>query len=90
MVIGALVALALTYLGGIASVGGALVAGLLAQAGLLTTLADGGTGGQTGTYVFAVSGLALIAMAVLLPDGITGAAHARMTSLRRRTSESST
>jgi branched-chain amino acid transport system permease protein len=90
MVIGALVALALTYLGGIASVGGALVAGLLAQAGLLTTLADGGTGGQTGTYVFAVSGLALIAMAVLVPDGITGAFHARVASLRRRNRESAT
>ena len=73
MVIAALVALALTYLGGIASIGGALVAGVLAQAGILTTVTNGGTGGAASTYAFAISGLALIAMAILAPDGVTGA-----------------
>jgi branched-chain amino acid transport system permease protein len=71
MVIGALVVVALTFLGGISSVSGALVAGLLAQAGLLTTLLDGGNRG-TDTYVFALSGLALIVVAVAAPDGIAG------------------
>jgi len=83
MVIGALVALALTYLGGIASIGGALVAGLLAQAGLLTLLANGGTGGQAGTYVFALSGLGLIVMAIFAPDGITGAVRNGALRLQR-------
>lgn len=73
MVIAALVALALTYLGGIASIGGALIAGVIAQAGILTVLANGGTGGAASKYAFAVSGLALIVMAILAPDGVTGA-----------------
>ncbi|MEX0768042.1 MAG: ABC transporter permease [Microthrixaceae bacterium] len=92
MVIGALVALALTYLGGIASIGGALVAGLLAQAGLLTLLANGGTGGQAGNYVFAISGLTLIAMAIFAPDGVTGAfskGAKRLQKLLRNTAPSS-
>jgi branched-subunit amino acid ABC-type transport system permease component len=72
MVIGALVALALTYLAGISSIGGALVAGLLAQAGLLTTVIDRWTDGVAGRYVFAVSGLSLIVTAITAPDGITG------------------
>ena len=72
MVIGALVALALTYLGGIASIGGALIAGALAQAGIVTVLANRGSGGDAGTYVAAISGLALIVMAIVAPDGITG------------------
>jgi branched-subunit amino acid ABC-type transport system permease component len=73
VVIGALVALAIAYLGGIASISGALVAGCLAPAGLVTVLLDGGERGNAGTYVMAVSGLALIAAAILLPDGIAGA-----------------
>lgn len=72
MVVGALVALALTYLGGIASISGALVAGLLAQAGLLTTLSSALSDGDVGRYVFATSGIALILTAILAPDGVTG------------------
>ena len=83
MVIGALVALALTYLGGIASIGGALIAGLLAQAGLFTLLANGGTDGKAGTYVFAISGLGLIVMAIFAPDGITGAVRQGAQHLQR-------
>ena len=86
MVIGALVALALTYLGGIASIGGALIAGLLAQAGIFTLLANGGAQGQAGTYVFALSGLALIGMAIFAPDGITGAFRQGASRLRDRVS----
>ncbi|MEI7886184.1 MAG: ABC transporter permease [Actinomycetes bacterium] len=87
MVIGALVALALTYLGGIASIGGALIAGLLAQAGIFTLLANGGADGQAGTYVFALSGLALIVMAIFAPDGITGAFRKGIQSLRGAVSQ---
>ena len=76
-------ALALTYLGGIASIGGALIAGLLAQAGIFTLLANGGADGQAGTYVFAMSGLALIVMAIFAPDGITGAFRQGLQRLRR-------
>jgi ABC-type branched-subunit amino acid transport system permease subunit len=72
MVIGALVVLAMTYLGGVASIGGALVAGLLAQAGLVTTLSAELSGGDVDRYVFATSGIALILTAIFAPDGITG------------------
>jgi ABC-type branched-subunit amino acid transport system permease subunit len=75
MVIGARVVLALTYLGGVASIGGALVAGLLAQAGLVTTISADLSGGDVGQYVFATSGIALILTAIFAPDGLTGLAH---------------
>ena len=74
MVIGSLVALAMTYLAGISSVSGALLAGLLTQAGLLTTLADEWSGGQSGDYVYVTSGLALVAVALTVPEGLTGLA----------------
>ena len=72
MVIGALVALALTYLAGVSSIGGALLAGALAQAGLFTTAMNAQTAGVAGDYVFAISGLSLIVTAILAPEGITG------------------
>lgn len=84
MVIGSLVALAMTYLAGISSVGGALLAGALTQAGLLTTLADRSGDGEASTYVYATSGLALIVMAILAPDGITGLVRERVSRLGRR------
>lgn len=76
MVIGALVVLSLTYLAGISSVSGALLAAGLSSAGLITTALDDWSGGGTGDYVFATSGLMLIVTAIVLPDGITGAARA--------------
>lgn len=79
MVIGALVVLALTSLGGIAGLGGAVVAGLLAQAGLVTTLSAQLSGGDgAGEYVFALSGLALIVTSILAPSGVTGLFHRRI------------
>lgn len=72
MVIGALVALALTYLGGVASIAGALTAGLLAQAGVITTISADLSGGDVGRYVLAISGVALILTAIFAPDGVTG------------------
>lgn len=87
MVIGALVVLALTYLGGVASIGGALVAGLLTQAGLVTVLTTELSGGDVGKYVFATSGIALILTAIFAPEGLTGLARralGRLGSLRAR------
>ena len=71
----ALVVLALTYLGGVASIGGALVAGLLTQGGLMTVVTTELSGGNVGEYVFATSGIALILTAIFAPDGLTGVAR---------------
>ncbi|HRW38368.1 MAG: ABC transporter permease [Acidimicrobiales bacterium] len=82
LVIGALVAVALTYLAGVSSVGGALLAGALAQAGIVTTLLSSKGGGDADTYVFAISGIALILTAIFAPEGITGLVRDRVASLR--------
>ena len=60
--------LAVAYLGGIAGVAGALVGGLLVPGGLVFTLLDG-------RYQLLVSGLGLIAVAILRPQGIVGRAR---------------
>ena len=83
LVIGALVAVAMTYLAGISSVSGAILAGVMAQAGLLTYL-TGGTGGTADQYAFVVSGVALVVVAILAPEGLTGLAHRQIHGLRRR------
>ncbi len=57
--------LAAAYLGGIASVSGALLGGLLVPSGLAFTVFDG-------KYQLLVSGIGLIAVAVLRPQGIVG------------------
>ncbi len=72
--------LALTYLGGIASVAGALTAAALADGGLVTT-ALGSEGSQT---QYAVNGLMLMAVAVLYPAGISGAVYRLRDRLTRR------
>ncbi len=82
MVIGALVAVALTYLAGVSSISGALMAGMLAQAGLFTTFMNAQSDGGAGTYVFAISGLALIITAIAAPEGITGLARGLAQRLR--------
>jgi len=84
LVVGALVALALTYLAGISSIAGALLAGLLAQAGLLTTVLDERTDGAAGSYVFAISGLALIVTAITAPEGLTGLFRGQLARVRAR------
>jgi branched-subunit amino acid ABC-type transport system permease component len=83
VVLGSLVAVALTYLAGVSSVGGALVAGILAQAGIYVAVIDDLTGSDANTYVFAVSGLALIAAAIWAPEGVTGLVRAGLARLRR-------
>jgi branched-chain amino acid transport system permease protein len=60
--------LAAAYLGGIASVSGALVGGLLVPSGLVFTVVDG-------KYQLLVTGLALILVAVARPQGIVGRAR---------------
>jgi ABC-type branched-subunit amino acid transport system permease subunit len=72
--------LAITYLGGIASIAGALVAGALSQGGLLTAL----LGGDTSQTQFAINGLLLIVVAAVYPEGITGALYATARRLSGR------
>jgi ABC-type branched-subunit amino acid transport system permease subunit len=69
--------LCLTYIGGIASVAGAVVAGVITQGGLLTAITSR-TGNDPSATQFALNGLVLIVVAVLFPDGISGLA-ARLT-----------
>jgi ABC-type branched-subunit amino acid transport system permease subunit len=82
IVVGALAVLALCYLGGIATVSGALVAGVLASGGLLTQL-QGGATGDTSSYQFAVSGIALVAVVILYPDGLSNAVRRGVARLAR-------
>jgi branched-chain amino acid transport system permease protein len=74
LVIGALAILALCYLGGIATLSGALIAGVLASGGIVTQL-QGGATGDASSYQYAVSGLLLIGVAILYPDGVSSAAR---------------
>jgi ABC-type branched-subunit amino acid transport system permease subunit len=77
-VFASLALIALVYLGGIASIAGALVAGVLAEGGVASA-------GQTGSQVqFAISGLALIAVAILYPNGISGGLYALRDRVARR------
>ncbi len=84
MVIGALVAVALTYVAGISSIGGALLAGLLTQAGLLTTWSDGGSRGSSADHAYVISGLALMLVAIAAPEGLTGLVTGQVRRLRAR------
>jgi ABC-type branched-subunit amino acid transport system permease subunit len=74
-VLGALVAVALTYLSGVASLAGALLAATLARGGVATTAVDAATGGEAGEYVFALTGVALVVVAISAPDGVVGLAR---------------
>ena len=62
--------LGLAYVGGIASVSGALVGGALVAGGIVFTAADRLTG--LGRYHLLASGVALVAVVVLAPEGIAG------------------
>ena len=75
--------LALTYLAGIAVLSGGLVAGVLAPVGILA-IALGQEVGKPSPYQFAISGLLLVVVTVVYPDGLTGLAHAAARRLRRR------
>ena len=65
-------AVSLTYLAGVSSISGALVAGALTQAGIFTALTSDLTGSSADDYVFAISGVLLIVTAITAPEGLTG------------------
>ncbi len=73
--------LAFAYLGGITSVGGALVAGMLAPLGIGYVVLDRTT--DIGEHYLLVSGILLVATAVLNPGGIAGSVRSRVTGHRR-------
>ena len=83
LVIGSLVAVALTYLAGVSSVGGALLAGALTQAGIVTAVSNHLSGGDANPYVFAISGIALILTAIAAPEGLTGLVRNGLARVRR-------
>src|SRR5918994_97751 len=72
--------LAFAYLGGITSVGGALVAGTLAPLGIGYVVLDRTT--DIGEHYLLASGILLVATAVLNPGGIAGTVRSRMTGRR--------
>ena len=72
-VFASLALLAFAYLGGIGSVSGALVAGVIAPGGLAVALiAKGFSGDSIGTYANLVGGVGLIVTSILNTDGIAG------------------
>lgn len=78
-VLASLTLLAFTYLSGIAAPAGALLAGVLASGGILTVALDRIDDGAS-RYQLATAGLALVAAAVLFPNGIVGS----LARIRRR------
>lgn len=72
--------LAITYLGGIAAVGGAIVAGVFAEGGVLSAAMGSGSS----DVQFAINGLVLMIVAVVYPEGITGALYALAARVRGR------
>jgi branched-chain amino acid transport system permease protein len=62
--------LAFAYLGGITSVSGAMIAGLLIPGGLALTLLD--KLGNVGQYQSVAAGVLVMAIAVVRPDGLAG------------------
>jgi branched-chain amino acid transport system permease protein len=78
--------LAVAYLGGITSVGGAIVAGILGPLGIVYTLLRGVF--DLGEYYAQISGLGLIITAILNPVGIAGATREQVAWVRRKLSRS--
>jgi branched-chain amino acid transport system permease protein len=72
--------LAFAYLGGVTSIGGALVAGTLAPLGIGYVLLDRFV--SLGRYYTLVAGLGLVLVAMLNPGGIAAQTRANMTALR--------
>lgn len=76
--------LATTYLGGISSVSGAILAGTLALGGWAPHLADEIF--HTGPWELMISGFALILTAIFNPEGISGAMRHTWADIRRKRS----
>jgi ABC-type branched-subunit amino acid transport system permease subunit len=66
--------IALTYLGGVASVSGAVLAGLLAPLGVITVL-TGQDLTEVSPYAFVINAVLLIGAALLMPEGLAGLAE---------------
>lgn len=79
-VFASLTALAVAYLGGISSVGGALAAGILTTGGLGSTILDEVL--HTGAWEELVAGALLVATAVLNPQGMAQAVAHTLAHLR--------
>jgi branched-subunit amino acid ABC-type transport system permease component len=75
--------LALTYLGGVGSIGGAAIAGCLAPAGLILHYFTGETSSAT---AFVLNGFGLVIVAVKYPGGLTEALAQLKAWVRRRAS----
>lgn len=78
-----LAALAVTYLAGVASMSGAVVAGLLTPLGVITVLTSDDLT-KVSPYAYVINGALLIGAAIALPSGITGAAATAVRTLRSR------
>jgi branched-chain amino acid transport system permease protein len=76
--------LAVAYLGGIASFGGAVVAGILGPLGIVYVILRGVF--DLGEYYPLISGLALILTAILNPVGIAGATREQVAWVRAKLS----
>lgn len=72
--------LALAYLGGIGSIGGAVVGGILAPSGLFTVAI---LGGGSSIDQFLLTGVGLVLVAVKFPEGIVGSWTMLVASRRR-------
>lgn len=73
--------LAVAYLGGVAGIAGALLGGLLVPGGLLSAVLDG-TGFRP-EHLLLLSGLALVGIAVLAPEGVAGLSRRGVRRVRR-------
>jgi branched-chain amino acid transport system permease protein len=74
-----LVLLAFAYIGGITSVNGALVGGLLAPSALLTVTVDQVLGGSSADrYITVIGGAVLVVMTIASPDGLAPALQRRL------------
>ena len=81
-VLNSLSLLAITFLAGIAVLSGGITAGLLAPVGVLA-IAFGQEVGKPSPYQFAISGLLLVVVTVVYPDGLTGLVRAGWHRIRR-------
>lgn len=79
-----LVLLALVYLGGITSIGGAVIAGLLAPLGVVHTFLHSTL--DVGEYYHLVAAVLLVLTAVANPDGLAGTARHALAHRRRPSS----
>lgn len=77
-----LVLLALVYLGGITSIGGAVIAGLLAPLGVVHTFLHSTL--EVGEYYHLIAALLLIVTAVANPDGLAGTARHALGHRRKK------